>query len=194
MKVRPAFVVGVMVAVLLGARQVQAQESEVESLAAWETIAGVLQHPRCLNCHQMDAPLQGDAPRAHIPHVVRGDDNHGVGAMRCGNCHNQMGNNETAGVPGAPHWQLSPKTMVWAGLTSAELCQSLLDPERNGQRSHDDLVTHMGEDALVLWGWNPGGGREPVPVEHDRFIEILKTWLDNGAECPGDDSPSRAGS
>jgi hypothetical protein len=74
--------------------------SERESLWAWEEIATVLQNPRCLNCHQLRAPLQGDAWRIHVPRVVRGPDGHGVSAMRCGNCHNEMGNNPTSGAPG----------------------------------------------------------------------------------------------
>jgi hypothetical protein len=40
-----------------------------QSLAAWGKIAQVLRHPRCLNCHQLDRPLQGDSRRAHIPPV-----------------------------------------------------------------------------------------------------------------------------
>lgn len=155
-----------------------------ESLAAWETVETVLRHPRCLNCHQLDAPLQGDVPRRHVPRAVRGSDNHGVSAMRCGNCHNQMGNNETSGTPGAPHWQLSPVSMVWEGLSSADLCESLKDPARNGNRSDEDLVEHMSADPLVLWGWQPGGTREPVPVPHDRFVRILTTWVETGSHCP----------
>jgi hypothetical protein len=91
--------------------------SPERSLAAWETIAAVLQHPRCLNCHQMDSPSQGDARRPHKPRVVRGPDNHGVSAMRCGNCHSESTNNPDSGVPGALHWQLAPRTMSWQGLS-----------------------------------------------------------------------------
>jgi hypothetical protein len=60
--------------------------------AAWGKIATVLQHPRRLNCHQLNSPLQGDARRIHAPRFIRGPDNHGVGAMRCGDCHHEMGN------------------------------------------------------------------------------------------------------
>lgn len=162
----------------------QSGDREQQSLDAWEDIAAVLQHPRCLNCHQLNAPLQGDVPRTHVPRVVRGPDNHGVSAMRCGDCHNQMGNNETSGTPGAPHWQLSPVSMVWQGLSSRELCESLKDPARNGNRSAQDLMTHMGSDQLVLWGWEPGGGREPVHIPHDRFVQILATWVETGTHCP----------
>src|SRR5713101_4554679 len=61
--------------------------SQTESLAAWQKIATVLQHPRCINCHQANVPLQSDMQRIHVPLVVRGPDNRGVSAMRCANCH-----------------------------------------------------------------------------------------------------------
>lgn len=186
MIVRPDCSSGVVILLLSAALLACAPSVDrtAESLTAWEDVAAVLQHPRCLNCHQMDSPLQADERRAHTPHVVRGLDNHGMSAMRCDSCHNQMGNNETSGVPGAPHWQLSPVSMLWQGLSSRELCESLLDPARNGGRSHKDLVTHMGEDPLVLWGWNPGTGREPVHMAHDQFVETLEIWLGTGAHCP----------
>lgn len=155
-------------------------------LAAWDGIAKVLQHPRCLNCHQVDTPLQGDSRRPHIPNVVRGTDNHGVVGMRCSNCHNETGNNPTSGVPGAPHWQLAPTSMQWQGLSSGDLCRALKDPERNGKRALDDLVHHMGPqgDPLVLWAWNPGAGREAIPMSHPAFIDLLKTWARGGGPCP----------
>jgi hypothetical protein len=81
--------------------------------------------------------LHGDVRRIHIPLVVRGADNHGVGAMRCGNCHNGSGNNETSGTPGAGGpglWQLAPVSMLWQGLSSGELCRMLKDKGRNGGR------------------------------------------------------------
>lgn len=162
----------------------QSGDRRDESLQAWDGVAEVLQHPRCMNCHQQEVPLQGDDPRPHVPTVVRGPDNHGVSAMRCGNCHNQMGNNEISGTPGAPHWGLSPVSMVWQGLSSAELCESLKDPARNGNRSAEALMTHMSSDALVLWGWNPGGEREPVHIPHEQFVEILATWIETGSHCP----------
>ena len=109
-------------------------DDQAASLAAWNEIATVLQNPRCLNCHQLDSPLQGDSRRAHIPHVVRGPDNQGVGAMRCGNCHNNMGNNPTSGTPGGLHWQLAPVSMLWQGLSSGDLCRAVKDAKRNGNR------------------------------------------------------------
>jgi hypothetical protein len=153
-----------------------------DSLAAWGKIVTVLQHPRCLNCHQLNSPLQEDSRRMHIPHVVRGADGHGVGPMRCGNCHNDS-NNLTSRTPGAPEWSLAPVSMLWQGLSSGDLCRMLKDPARNGKRSPEALVEHM-SSPLVLWGWNPGPGLEPVPIPHAEFINLMKVWVAGGTACP----------
>ncbi len=158
--------------------------SKAESLAAWEKIAMVLQHPRCLNCHQLNSPLQGDKPRPHVPRVVRGPENDGVTAMRCGNCHNEMGNNPSSGVPGAPHWALAPASMRWQGLSGGRLCRGLKDPALNGNRSPQALLEHVEKDPLVLWGWNPGEGRAPVPIAYDEFVGLMKIWIAGGSVCP----------
>ena len=169
---------------LLTGAYAQNASSEAQSLAAWDKVVAVLQHPRCLNCHQLESPLQGDSRREHIPHVVRGTDSHGVGAMRCGNCHNDMGNNVTSRTPGGPHWQLAPTSMLWQGLSSGDLCRMLKDPARNGKRSAAQLIEHMETEPLVLWGWNPGPGREPVPVPHQEFVDTFKAWAAGGMACP----------
>jgi len=157
---------------------------ENASLAAWDQIVTVLQNPRCLNCHQLNSPLQGDERRVHIPRVVRGPNNHGVGAMRCGNCHNDMGNNPTSGTPGGLHWQLAPVSMLWQGLSSGELCRAVKDPNRNGHRDGAALIQHMEDEPLVLYGWNPGKGREPVPIPHEKVMEYMKIWVAGGMACP----------
>ena len=159
-------------------------DDQAASLAAWNEIATVLQHPRCLNCHQLDSPLQGDSRRVHIPHVVRGPDNHGVGAMRCGNCHNDMGNNPTSGTPGGLHWQLAPVSMLWQGLSSGDLCRAVKEPKRNGNRGGAALTKHMEDEPLVLYGWDPGKGREPVPIPHEKVVEDMKVWVAGGMACP----------
>ena len=158
--------------------------SQAESLAAWEKIATVLQHPRCLNCHQLNSPLQGDTRGPHIPQVVRGPDDHGVSAMRCGNCHNEMGNNPTSRTPGAPHWALAPVSMLWQGLPVGNLCRMLKNPALNGNRSPEALVEHMEGDPLVRWGWNPGRGLEPVPIPHKEFVNLMQVWVAGGTACP----------
>src|SRR5262249_18822106 len=44
----------------------QTASSQTDS-AIFEKIASVLRHPRCLNCHQVEVPLQGDRGWQHIP-------------------------------------------------------------------------------------------------------------------------------
>ena len=48
------------------------------------------------------------------------------------------------------------------------------------------MTKHVSEDALVLWGWNPGGERAPVPVPHDEFVAKFKEWAAAGGPCPDD--------
>ncbi|HKS75363.1 MAG TPA: hypothetical protein VJQ82_19300 [Terriglobales bacterium] len=158
--------------------------SRHDSLAAWAKMVTVLQHPRCLNCHQQNTPLQGDSRRTHIPLVVRGEDNHGVGAMRCGNCHNDMGNNDTSRTPGGPNWSLAPASMLWQGLSSAQLCRAIKGPEHNGNRQGPALIEHVEKEPLVLYGWNPGVGRAVPPIPHDEFVRVTKVWVAGGMACP----------
>jgi hypothetical protein len=156
---------------------------QADSAAAFEPIARVLRHPRCLNCHQPDTPLQGDQARVHVPRVIRGPDDKGASAMRCANCHRDA-NNASSRVPGAPHWQLAPASMDWSGLSDQQLCQMLKDPKRNGNRSLSALVDHMANDLLVRWGWEPGAGRTAVPIPHDAFVELLRAWAAADGACP----------
>ena len=157
--------------------------AKTEQRAAWAQIAEVLRHPRCLNCHQRDAPLQGDARRVHIPAVVRGAGGLGAGTMLCRNCHNQMGNSEMSGVPGAWGWRLAPEKMTWEGLSTGDLCRKLSDQAANDGRSPEQLVEHMRTERLVRWAWEPGGGRQRIPVDHDDFMSWFEIWVRGGATC-----------
>ena len=154
------------------------------SLAAWDRVASVLQHPRCLNCHQPNEPLQGDARRPHTPRVVRGRDNQGIAGMRCGSCHGEQGNNEASRVPGAADWKMPPRSMTWGGLSIGKLCRTLKDPRKNGGRTPRGIVKHMQEDSLVHWSWDPGGTRESISMPHHVFVEFVEEWLQTGAHCP----------
>jgi hypothetical protein len=158
--------------------------------AAWARIVMVLQHPRCMNCHQDNVPLQGDERRIHIPLVVRGHTNDkgvglGVDAMRCGNCHNATGNNETSGTPGAvgEPWGLAPISMRWQGRSSAYLCDMLKDRTRNGNRDGPSLILHM-STPVVMWAWVPGGDRTPVPMPHEEFVKQMEIWVAGDMACP----------
>jgi len=105
--------------------------------------------------------------------------------MRCGNCHNDLGNNPTSGTPGAPHWQLAPTSMLWQGLSVGDLCRALKNPKLNGDRTPEALIEHMETEPLLLWSWNPGRGREAIPMPHKEFVDLVKVWVSGGAACPG---------
>jgi hypothetical protein len=147
-------------------------------------IAQVLKGPRCMNCHPAgNAPRQGDERRLHDFGVTRGPDDHGAAGLTCSACH-QDANQPESGVPGAPHWHVAPLRMAWEGLSDDELCRSLLDPERNGHRTLDDLVHHMTEDAFIDWAWEPGGLRAPPAMPRADFDDLVRSWAAKGAACP----------
>ena len=107
-----ALLISVIAAMLWSREAITQQNSDPEvSLAAWDRVVAVLQHPRCSNCHQPSEPLQGESGRRHSPRVVRGRDNQGVPGMRCGSCHSEQGNNEASRAPGATDWKMPPRSM-----------------------------------------------------------------------------------
>jgi hypothetical protein len=180
-----ALLISVTVA-LIWSREATPQESSGRetSLAAWDRIVTVLQHPRCSNCHQPNEPLQGDSAQRHSPRVVRGRDNLGIPGMRCGSCHSEQGNDEASRVPGATDWKMPPRSMSWARLSIGQLCRTLKDPTKNGRRSLKAIIKHMQEDSLVHWSWDPGGTRASVPMPHHVFVEFVEEWVRSGAHCP----------
>lgn len=88
--------------------------------------------------------------------------------------------------PGSPGWQLPPKdmTIVFQGTSPHNICMHLKDPARNGMRRPDEVLEHIETAPIILWGWNPGEGRTPVPTPHGEFVKDFREWLDNGAACP----------
>ena len=158
------------------------------SVALFEEMFVVIESPRCLNCHPVNnIPLQGDMMQPHQPPVVRGAGNFGAPGMRCSTCHGAENVPYTTGdgsIPGHEPWHLAPIEMGWVGLTSAEVCAQLKDPERNGDRTLAELHEHNAEDGLVGWGWNPGEGRTPAPGSQEIFGQLTQAWIDTGAVCP----------
>lgn len=157
------------------------------SANAFATVYRVLQHPRCLNCHPAgNVPLQGDDSRPHAQNVQSGSDGKGLYALRCSTCHHD-GNNPGAHLPpGAPNWHLPHPSMplVFQGRSPAELARQLVDRAHNGNRTPADILHHVTEDPLVLWGWAPGDGRSPVPVSHAEFVTAMRAWIDGGCQVP----------
>lgn len=151
---------------------------------AFNEIAKVLRHPRCLNCHTAtNFPRQGDDRHPHANLVRRGLDDKGVPGLRCATCH-QAENNPASGVPGRPNWRLAPLSMAWEGLGDADLCHALKDPRRNGGRDLAALAEHVGTDPLVAHGWGPGQGRRPIPIPRDELVNLMAAWIRAHAPCP----------
>lgn len=161
-----------------------------QALESFQTVHAVFTHPRCQNCHiPGDSPLQFDAGLPHAMSVVRGREGHGAEALACSTCHGETNSPAQFGPhapPGAPHWGLPPpnQKMAWIGMSPSELCESIKNPRFNGNRDLQALLTHVSTDKLVLWGWNPGGVRAPVPVAHDEFVTQFRRWVDAGGPCP----------
>lgn len=156
--------------------------------ALFAPIVKVLREPRCMNCHPVDdRPRQGDDRHVHQMNVQRGEDNLGFVNLRCTACHRDE-NNPHAIVPGAPNWHLAPLSMGWQGLDDAAICSALLDTAKNGGKTLDQIVEHLRSDPLVLWGWAPGKGRNPVSTPHAEFMTQVEAWQKAGAPCPASQS------
>jgi hypothetical protein len=159
-------------------------DPDKRSAALFVELGKVLLHPRCVNCHPAgDRPHQGDLARLHQPPVARGPDGHGLETMRCSICHGPA-NFDPARMPGHPEWHLAPVEMAWEGKTLGEICAQIKDPKRNGSRSLEDLVHHIGSDTLVGWAWAPGFGRQPAPGTQKLAGALVEAWVETGAACP----------
>ncbi len=157
------------------------------SAKAFVSASLVLLHPRCVNCHPAgDAPLQGDESKPHAMNAKRGPDGKGKSAMRCSNCHQATNQPGVHMPPGDPGWHLPPENMpmVFEKKTPRELCLQLKDPTRNGNMTPKEVLEHVRAASLVLWGWNPGEGRTPVPIPHEVFVKNMEDWVEKGLACP----------
>jgi hypothetical protein len=159
---------------------------------AFVDVARVLQSPRCQNCHPAgDRPLQTDAGIPHRFQISRRSVDAG---LPCGACHQER-NSEALGIPGgppgAPHWGLPPAAtpMIFEGRTPRALCLQLRDEAQTGGRDLGELLEHVRTDALVLWGFRPGGQRTRPPLSHDAFVTAFRTWVEAGGPCPADPAP-----
>lgn len=165
-------------------------DAKARSLAIFEEAGKVITHPRCVNCHPVsDRPLQGNAGRPHMPPIRAGESGMGSASMPCTGCHGAANytlvGTRIGSMPGHPQWHLAPREMAWEGKSLGQICRQIKDPARNGGKSLAELHEHMAKDELVGWGWEPGAGREPVPGTQAVFGELIKAWIDTGAECPG---------
>jgi len=167
------------------------QDTQARSRALFTEAAKVIMNPRCMNCHPAtDRPLQGNDQHVHMPLVTRGSDGGGVAGNTCTACHTQRNftlvdaASTYKSIPGHPRWGLAPIEMAWEGKSMGEICAQLKDPSRNGGRNLTLLHEHFAGDDLVAWAWNPGLGRIPVPGTQARLGDLIKAWIDTGAQCP----------
>jgi len=166
-------------------------EKPTESSEAYYTMMSVISHPRCVNCHpNNNVPKRGMEGTPHPFGRDGATSNLSFDVLLCASCHKEE-NDDFAGQPGAPHWNLAPKSMAWEGLSKAEIAASMLNPKNNGNRSHEDIMKHLTEDELVLWAFEPGlhpdgTPREKPPVSEETFVAAVKTWFANGAVIPED--------
>ena len=198
----PMMVVVVLVTLMTGVRTVSAQtnapagqvvppesfsgitDEAKRSAALFTELGKILTSPHCVNCHPAgNRPRQGDDSHSHQPPVERGADGLGLPAMRCSSCH-QTANFDPGRVPGNPHWHLAPLEMAWEGKTVGEICLQIKDPARNGGRSVNNLIDHIGKDTLVGWAWAPGFGRSPAPGTQQIAGALVEAWVRTGAVCP----------
>lgn len=160
-------------------------------LPEWQKIYAVFSHPRCANCHVEDDHPRWSGPefktaRFHAFNVQRGTDGSGFGnpGLRCTTCHFASNSGTLNGPPGAEGWHLAPVEMVWFGKSSADICAQIKDPARNGDRTLEEVATHVRDDGLVAWGWSPGPGREPAPGSAEETFLAIQRWAEAGAPCP----------
>jgi hypothetical protein len=73
--------------------------------------------------------------------------------------------------------------MAWLGLDDQKLCGAILNTKVNGGMARDKIVQHMDSDPRVLWSREPGPGREPPPMDHHEFVELIRVWIEKGASC-----------
>jgi len=122
----------------------------------------------------------------HPQGVKRGEDGKGLYALKCANCHQPQNTPGLNMPPGNLKWHLPPANMkmVFQGKSPRELAAQLKDPNRNGNKTLDQLIDHVSNDQLVLGGWNPGDGRKLPPLSHADFAKNFKAWIDKGAYLP----------
>lgn len=196
----PALVAASIMLVVAAASIAHSQETQpapalavdiAAGLPEWEKVYAVFSHPRCANCHVDDNRPRWSGPefpmaKVHGFNVQGGADGSGFGnpGLRCTTCHFATNSPVRRGPPGAESWHLAPPEMVWFGKSSAQVCAQTKDPERNGGRTLEEIATHVRDDGLVGWGWDPGPGRQPAPGSAEQTFLAIQRWAAAGAPCP----------
>lgn len=164
-----------------------------QGLNHWARIYQVFSHPRCANCHvgadhrpMWSGPSYG-TPRKHGMNINAGESRIGAEYIPCSTCHFENNSSVPHGTPGAgTAWRLAPVEAEWFGKTSAEICNQVRDPQRNGNRTYLDIAEHLDHDLILHWAWDPGPGREPAPYSLQENVNDILAWGAAGMPCPAE--------
>lgn len=168
------------------ARGVPDKPDSAASAKAFLQVYKVLMSPRCMNCHPAgDIPLQGEDSHLHAMSPKRGNDGHGLYAMKCTNCHQPANTPGAHRPPGNPKWGLPPADMkmVFQGKTARQLALQIRDYNQNGHKNKQQLLEHA-RDTLVKAGWNMGEGRPAPPLTYTAFLKAWDEWINKGLYAP----------
>ena len=165
-------------------------------LNAWQRIYDVASHPRCSNCHvgvdnipMWSGPSYGKT-KPHGMNINAGLSRIGAESLLCSTCHAYRGEGVNDDPHSAPQvataWRLAPVEAEWFGKSSDYVCNQLRDPQRNGNRTFQDIAKHLNHDVILHWAWNPGGGREPAPYSLLEHVKDILTWGAAGMPCESD--------
>src|ERR1051325_2527739 len=157
-----------------------AERDDVAAAAAFEAIVPVLRHPRCMNCHSVgDYPREGEDSHPHTMRVQRGIDGLGTSVLLCNSCHQDHNLDGLHSPPGARGVAFAAASGAYdlGRRSDHDLCELLKDPKQNGGRSVEKIVEHI-HTPLVLWGWNPGEDRKPIPLPQETFLKNVGEWVD----------------
>ena len=167
--------------------------STQQGLDSWSRVYEVASHPRCANCHVGNSPYpMWSGPsftktQRHGMNINAGASRMGVEYIMCSTCHTGSNSEADHGAPGVKDaWRLAPVEADWFGKSSVEICQQLRDPKRNGNRTYQEIASHLGHDVILHWAWNPGGEREPAPYSLQEHMDDIMLWGVAGMPCPDD--------
>lgn len=173
--------------------------SQEDGLKSWGRIYEVASHPRCSNCHvgESDRPMWSGPsygkPRVHGMNIRAGESRIGAEYLTCNTCHTTK-SDDWDNANDMPHsaprvamdWALAPVEANWFGQSSETICAQLRDPDLNGDRTIEELASHLDHDLILHWAWKPGGGREAAPYSLVAHIDDILKWGAAGTPCPQD--------
>ena len=135
-----------------------------------ERLFPILQHPRCINCHQFGSFRNNG--RSFNSHRSR---------YLCDGCHKP----QLIGLPPG-EWMAPPPTMDYTGLNARQTCE-LIKRNMGSPYSNERLRHHMLNDLRIRWalegGMTPDGQRPTVEGGYAAWAEAVQDWAASGMAC-----------